>query len=651
LIKDTSDEAKARVKAELDVQVLHDQVRALKKNMTGLAQKSKEETALKIKSNEECEQLLEAKKSSDARIGFLFNKVQADEEVRNVQTEDRKKLESQVLSYTERCEELQRKLTDMGESNRVITQAMRLKQEQLHEVSAKYDSLLKDSHLKGTKIGNGGEEDLDELVGPRSGGADDIDNVRLNDGRGRFYVEAKSAGGGSLLILKARKPVYRDWLDKFGVNDFLKRAQKTTRFRDLMVEKFAAVYGLLMVEEEEKIQLNDQLALRSSQIGILQKKTSYIQDTLAIEEDAKRRMLLRYIHAVKEHAMAVNEGTGGVLQLPESNITDEEIHALAALLRNNTSIEELNLRGNNITDDGARALGAVLAGRSGLRLVDLRGNKIGKGAIRVLAEALERSERVRHVYVHAGGKIEALGAQVVDDDSRWAVVRDPDSSKNSHNINSNGEKSANNVSTICVVDIRDNNPESTSFPYELTKTDNSSATHIVQKEFSDEDKFKARQMLETSGVPRRELVNNSPHKSKNSKSNLNKSLVRSSSFATTSIEFAASDKKTKIKVIFLFLFLDELHHCFLQVHDDKLIAFRESAWQGRSGGMDIDRNADADFLRESIRLRKKKLQRGELPPISDNVVSGVSWFTFIIHCFTFCCTTESNSSDWLCTRK
>ena len=50
-------------------------------------------------------------------------------------------------------------------------------------------------------------------------------------------------------------------------------------------------------------------------------------------------------------------------------------------------------------------------------MVDLRGNKIGKGAIRVLAEALERSERVRHVYVHAGGKIEALGA------GRWANPR------------------------------------------------------------------------------------------------------------------------------------------------------------------------------------------------------------------------------------
>lgn len=35
-----------------------------------------------------------------------------------------------------------------------------------------------------------------------------------------------------------------------------------------------------------------------------------------------------------------------------------------------------------------------------------------------MAEALERSERVRHVYVHAGGKIEALGTA-----GRWANPR------------------------------------------------------------------------------------------------------------------------------------------------------------------------------------------------------------------------------------
>ena len=186
--------------------------------------------------------------------------------------------------------------------------------------------------------------------------------------------------------------------------------------------------------------------------------------------------------------MTSPDGVGGVLQLLESNISDEEIHALAALLRNNTSIDELNLCGNNITDDGARALAAALSGKSGLRLVDLRGNKIGKSAIRILAEALERSERVRHVYVHAGGKIEALGT------AKWAKPRLPPSSiaggatgtgtgtgtgtvaslsrtgddddrddiiHGNGNGNGNGGKQVVNVETICVVDIRDNFPSQT----------------------------------------------------------------------------------------------------------------------------------------------------------------------------------------------
>ena len=65
-----------------------------------------------------------------------------------IQAEDRKKLEAQVLSYSEKCEELQHKLTELGESNRIITQAMRLKQEELNEIHVKYDHLLKESNDK-----------------------------------------------------------------------------------------------------------------------------------------------------------------------------------------------------------------------------------------------------------------------------------------------------------------------------------------------------------------------------------------------------------------------------------------------------------------------------------------------------------------------
>ena len=50
----------------------------------------------------------------------------------------------------------------------------------------------------------------------------------MNEGRGRFYVEAKSVGGGSMLQLKSRKPLYRVWLEKQGINEFLIVSNKCT---------------------------------------------------------------------------------------------------------------------------------------------------------------------------------------------------------------------------------------------------------------------------------------------------------------------------------------------------------------------------------------------------------------------------------------
>lgn len=448
LIKESTEEGRARVKAELDVKVLQDQVRVHKKQNAQLAQKAKEEAQEKVKAKEDVEQMVEKVRATESRLSFLLNKVQVDEETRVVLAEDRKKLEAQVMTLSDKAEELHHKLAETSESNRMITQAMRIKQEELNTISIKYEALCKEQEIRDANEENGpGGSGC--LAGAKPGAPDDIENVRLNEGRGRFYVEAKTVGGGSLLLLRGRKPLYREWIDRQGGNDFLKKAQKTTRFRDLAVEKLGAMYGLLMVEEEEKNRLLDELQGRDRQIDHLQKKLTYIQDSLATEEDAKRRMLLRYIHAVKEHAMTTNDGVGGVLQLPESNISDEEVHALSALLRNNVCIDEINLRGNNITDDGARALAAVLSGRSGLKLVDLRGNKIGKSTIRVLAEALERSERVRHVYVHAGGKIEALGtgkwAKGGDDTGMVSGGQDP--------------KMMVTVETVCVVDVRENEAE------------------------------------------------------------------------------------------------------------------------------------------------------------------------------------------------
>lgn len=578
LIKESTEESKLRVKVEMDNKILQEQIRGLKKNNATLAQKSKEEALQKVKVIEERDQLEEKLKTMESRLSFLLNKVQADEETRVIQAEDRKKLEAQVLNLTEKCEELQHKLTEMGESNRIITQAMRLKQEELNEMMNKYDIVVKELQLKeqdNLPSANGNQKLTTNEKEDMNGG-DDIENVRLNEGRGRFYVKAKSFGGGSLLLLSARKPSYKEWLDSHGVNEFLKKAQKTTRFRDIIIDKFSSVYGLLMVEEEEKNQLAEQISKQNVQLEHQQKKLNHMQDNLAIEEDAKRRMLLRYIHAVKEHAMAnaasneaqgITGSSGGILQLPESNLGDEEIHALAALLRNNFSIEEVNLRNNQVSDDGARALAAVLAGKNAIKLIDLRGNKISKAGIKNIAEALERNEKVKHVYVHAGGKIEALGI------SRWA---NPRNNNNNDMTSTNPDKpNQTGVETVCIVDIRDNKPESTNFQYML---DPASTTSI--------ENFRPLQLTEGLPIPTNNQLTNSIS------TKLSKTPKKTLTKKSQSLNNLDPDKKFKSK-------------------EEQLMALKEMSWQGRSGGLDIDMSYDSS-------LKKKKVNsRTSLPPLTD----------------------------------
>ena len=128
---------------------------------------------------------------------------------------------------------------------------------------------------------------------------------------------------------------------------------------------------------------------------------------------------------------------------------DEEVHVVAAMLRNNATIEEIQFRKNRISDAGARALAAVLAERSALKFIDLRENSISMSGIKikVIADALERSERIHKVMVHPGGKIEAFGA--------------------SETINDESETTAFAVKTACIVDLREQRPQTK--PVETTE--------------------------------------------------------------------------------------------------------------------------------------------------------------------------------------
>lgn len=119
------------------------------------------------------------------------------------------------------------------------------------------------------------------------------------------------------------------------------------------------------------------------------------------------------------------------------------------MLRENHTITELNLRGNLITDEGCRAIASILSGPTSLRSIDLRSNRISRNGIKSITQALERSKRVRHVYVHAGGKIEALGT------NEQAILRCDKQISDALDIQPVDSPPI-IVDTVCVVDIRDN---------------------------------------------------------------------------------------------------------------------------------------------------------------------------------------------------
>ena len=466
LLKESTQEGKARVKAELDKKVLVDQLKAVKKHNGQLATRCREEVKAKLKEHEERKNAQQKVKTLGGRLAFLLNKLQSDEEAKIVTREEMKKMEAQLRTLQERSNELQQKLNATGESNRIITHAMRLKQEELQNMTIRHDAIHRKLQEGGEGGGGGVDQDLqerkdaedDEARGNGDTNEPGSDEVRQRGGRGRFYIDARPTQG--MLLVRAKRPSAKELMARLDVNTFLKRAQKSQHFKERIVEKVCHLLGLLTVEEEERLRVTEERDSRSDQIDHLVRKTGYLQERLHLEEEAKRRTLLRYVHAVKEGSGITGGGHGeggagvprmaGVIQLTESGIGDEEMHALAALLRGSDTITELHLRGNAVTDEGARALGAVLAGKCSLRSIDLRENRLSRNGVRGLAEALERSERVRHVYVHAGGKVEALGTGM------WAAPRGAMAGGDASGAG--GDAPTVTVQTVCVVDARDNTP-------------------------------------------------------------------------------------------------------------------------------------------------------------------------------------------------
>lgn len=448
--EDVVEQKRRREKVEAEKQALEDQLRGLKKANTHLGHKLKEEAKLRIRAEENSNACDEKVRTLDGRIAFLLNRLQLDEETISVQQEEIKKLDTQLQSVTLRCDTLQNRLTQAEESSRATDAKLAASQKQLNEAKINLEAMEQSMKVK---------DENDFHAERRAIQIKDKSSDRKQQGMGggrqlRFFVDSRSSAGH--VVITGKCPKDKAWIEERGCNSFLRRTLKAHNPQDALVTKIAELYNTIIFDEEDKEEFEMKIKSRDEDVETLNRELNRIQAEVYAEEESKRRVLLRYIRAVKasvslgepgseEYMHEIGAVGAGRIHLPESGLVDEDAYAIASTLKNNVTIEEIQLRRNKIGDDGARAIASILAETNALKFIDLRENRISTMGVKAIADALGRSARIQKVFVHPGGKIEAFGASETSGES---------------SLLSEGNDRAFSVSSICVVDARDNVPKS-----------------------------------------------------------------------------------------------------------------------------------------------------------------------------------------------
>ena len=290
IVEDNANQRRIREKVEVEKRAVDDQLRGLKKVNSQLSQKLKEEAKCRIREEEAGKDATEKVRTLDGRLAFLLNRLQTDEEARSVQQDEIKKMESQLQSATQRCETLQTKLTQAEDSAREANEKLQQSDKDLKETKIKHQSMELTLKLQE-------EQSLKEERRAIQSKGKSADSSNLAGGQLRFFVDSRPSLGHAVIAGKCPKD--KVWIDEKGCNNFLRKILKSQNSQEPLVKKIAELYGAILVGEEQLEKAKDDLKARGDDIDRYERELNKIQTDVFKEEESKRRILLRYIRAVK----------------------------------------------------------------------------------------------------------------------------------------------------------------------------------------------------------------------------------------------------------------------------------------------------------------------------------------------------------------
>jgi chromosome segregation ATPase len=294
MTEDVVDMKRIRERVEAEKRDLEDQLRGLKKVNTQLGHKLKEEAKMRLKEEEACKEANEKIHTLDGRLAFLLNRLQTDEEAKSVQQGELKKMESQVQIMVQKCDALQTKLSDSETSNREANDKLNQAEQQLKESKIKLDSMEQALQMQEDKALHAERKAIQMKEGNNN------EQHHLAGGQLRFFVDNRPSLG--YLVIAGKTPKDKAWMEEKGCNVFLRKVTKSQNAAESLTKKIAELYGIIVSGEEKTEKALSEVKAREEDLARMEREVNKMQGLVCSEEESKRRILLRYMRAVKASA-------------------------------------------------------------------------------------------------------------------------------------------------------------------------------------------------------------------------------------------------------------------------------------------------------------------------------------------------------------